>query len=231
MVVQAKPPIRYFNSKTKISFVRFAGLLRVSTKYDSKRVRQTLAQLLEKAYPATRYQFQLRPIAEESLFSKPLPHPNAVAMLLQQCNMNKYLPSAMYIACTSGMDSLLSDKKGNCLPPDTLRKAIRATIWLKSNELERLRAVFAEHSQSCECKSSSRELVALQDENFLLGLDMRMSTPPSFFDLRRKGHHCSACVNHWQTKHIAEENTVWDALPALVGLGTWKEILAEDSCA
>jgi len=232
----ADPIIRRFPERNKVpDFVTFSSLLRITAKYQMPTVRSQLLEVIRDAYPVTFEGLDPSKALGENVFSRSIPHPNAVLNLFVQQNLTSALPMAYYMAVRRGPDSLLDE----CLPasarlaPKVLRVAMKGLIVLREMELKETHNLIlgpkGPHRSSSECSScdvvgprvseAHQKVIDRITDSSRSGT--RLLQVLSLGDICGGDYHgfCESCVKEWEYGHAGVRKKAWTTLPGVFGLG------------
>ena len=214
-----------FPARHKVpEFTVFTSLLRMTTKYGFPDVRETLIEDLKGAYPTKWENFETAKVLGEDVFGSPKPHPNAVLNLLLEQRIKFALPFAAYQAAMGGFSALIGNDPDEILPRFTLASIIHG--------IERIRHVVVQVSHSIVYNGNLRvcpqsacvlgvgvtpieERMEALKKVFAIMVDKSkgdLLSPVSFGNLV-----CVDCAKLLEGAHLRCRESVWVALPSLLG--------------
>jgi hypothetical protein len=220
------PGIRSLSLQRYIQYPRFAALLRLSMKYAMEGVRKMLIHRVQKYYPVKVLEYERvmndHGTAAAAAFTLS-PHPNEVLKLFWECEVKQCLPVAFYEATVRGINSLTSSKTKVSLPPQILTPALKALATFNSNHVDHVRSNMETFRTCALCKRTNLIFV----EHWLAPTKGDLSLSP----LRDPGLRtevarvlCDICVDELAESDCTFRHSVWDELPGLFGLPTWREL-------
>jgi len=220
----------FYEKATETEFPILAGVLRLSTKYNVKNLRQISLTHLTNIYPTTLEAWEQRDATRT--ISGDEPSPLAVLQLAKDANVQGILPAVMYRLTTHSVEDIFdgmtwngthidtneTDRRTCLLARQTLitakRRAIAAFLRSSSDVLScttrdpcnsgRLRAVFTNTDSAEECDP-------LWDH----------------FDWETYASDvCSACLSASKTSYKNARTALWADLPGIFNLPTWVKLKA-----
>jgi len=210
-------------------FATFSSILRMATRYQIPSIREQILEDLDAAYPTKFIVYECSKVHGEDVFGEPLPHPNAVLNLFNECDVKFALPFAFYRACRAGLASLTASSANVALPPSVLRVTIRGLGELKEAELNAAKTMlFGPKLQTCErrtcyrktslytAKNGSNIFQSIFDSVTCASADMAAKAlePPPFASPTFKTTLCDACISGLSDSHRESRVNVWNSLPA-----------------
>lgn len=204
-----------------ISFV--SGILRFSTKYSIKLLRQKCIDILRRKFPSTLTGCDTILASQYRYISASLV---AAITLARDANIPEILPWAFYICTHIEMELLLNDEllswrdKTMCL-------AGKERLWEGQKSITHPFLFDFVRSPSCQvgCKSCLPPQMGWRDTE-----DLRVSPHPlSRYTRWDALNVCSECVTRIQLQHQAGREKVWEMLPGIFGLGSWEKIHKEQN--
>ncbi|KAJ7162447.1 hypothetical protein C8R46DRAFT_1000449 [Mycena filopes] len=207
-----------------------SSVLRLSDKYDVPTLRATMISILSDVYPTTLTAWDAR--STPPGYTVRRSHHVAALNLALKMNIRPILPIVMYSICVHvGVAEIIARK-----PPNELRiadadyKIKCAEGWPKlvavgRKELDYLRRDEDLDEEDCE------DIAACDAERFRwLGfeLDEDRDDPLTDSNADAWSHFklCAKCHSTAKERWTAARKELWDDLPRIFGLGTWKELLA-----
>jgi hypothetical protein len=209
-----------------IQFPRFAALLRLSMKYEMQGVRKMLIHRVQKHYPIEMADYDQvmddHGTAAAAAFTS-YPHPNEVVKLFWECDVKQCLPVAFYEAATRGVNSLTSSKPKVFLPPHISTAAIKSLAAFNSSHIDHVRSVIDIFRFCGVCKRGN--LITI--ERWLAATKSDLS----IFPLRDTGVRpevsgllCDNCIGELVEAERNFRKTVWEDLPGVFNLPSWREL-------
>lgn len=212
-------------------FREFASLLRLSTKYQIKTVRDELLTNLRAMCTPGQNVGDSTPIYRE-YFGDPQPHPNEVLVLFYESQVEFALPFAFYEACMAGIKSLTSTDPSIGLPPVPLSQAVRGFSVLQEREWKLARCILLSDCQS-HASTKCRPLDLRSADSGSPLQDVLCAVFPGFgmtsggilgipdFPI---GDHCADCVQRWNGIKQQAKVELWRSLPEIFGMEPWMDI-------
>ena len=213
-------------------FATFASLLRMAAKYGFSDVREALVEDLKGAYPTKWEDFKTARVLGEDVFGSLKPHPNAVLNLFLEQNIKFALPFAAYRACLGGFPSLVSDRPGTVLPRLALISiihgmgAMNRLTMLVAHGVVYMRDLGVCPDRLCVLntgiESAARRGVLKEIFSSMYRRSERDMLSPS---LEGNVPVCMNCADRLENLHHTHcEELVWEALPVLLGWGSWEGV-------
>jgi len=209
-----------------MQYPRFAALLRLSRKYELEGIHKVLVHRVQKHYPVEMPEYERvmknHGTAAAAAFALS-PHPNEVLKLFWECDVKQCLPVAFYEAAVRGVNSLTSPKQKVSLPPQILTPALKALAAFNSKHVDHVRATLDTVRICGDCRRAnliSFERSLLPSKNDLSLSPLR--DPGLKPDLARI--LCEGCTGEIVGDDRAFRYAVWDELPGVFGLQTWREL-------
>jgi len=198
-------------------------------------VRSQILEIIHDAYPVTFEGLDPSKALGESVFSGPVPHPNAVLNLFVQQRVTSALPMAYYMAARRGLDSLMGRRlpASARFPPETLQATIQGLFALREMELkETHRLIFgSKGSRSCSrpnCPSRNATNPGVSEAHQRVAERIvdpansgtRLLQVLSLRDFCGDDSlgFCEGCVGGWEDGHADVRKRAWAALPDMFGL-------------
>ncbi|TFK70215.1 hypothetical protein BDN72DRAFT_819245 [Pluteus cervinus] len=204
------------------SLVKFiSGILRISTKYSMRILRQKCIAILQSKFPSTLAGCER---ASEVQYSSETVL--AAIPLAREANIPGILPWAFYIAAHMPHEKLIKDTtlswrdKALCLAgKERLWEAFKTHTHFFLFEVPRVTscqvgcAMRASQSKAMDWNSAERMRSGPNPlEPYSLWNDLRL---------------CPACLKHMEAKHYEGRSKLWEQLPTYFMLGTWEDIKRE----
>ena len=218
-----------FPEKNKVpDFATSSSLLRITAKYELSTVRSRLLDILRDGYPETFKGFNLSKLVGESIFGRPIPHPNEVLNLFVQQKVTSALPMAYYMAARRGTKSLMSrDPASAQLPPNTLQAAIEGLIALREIEFKEIHHLISDPAAFYPCSSrncSTRRIPGIKMSDAyhkmvdLITASSRGGT--KVLQALSLQYVCKSCLEQLESGYGEVRKKAWTALPDVFGLKT-----------
>jgi hypothetical protein len=208
-----------------------AGILRLSTKYDVRYLRQRATRHLLNVYSATLDEWDQRNSAIIPAFSG---RPLAVLCLAREVDIPILLPAAMYGCATSAFEILLDGatlRDGSHIELDwrDKRSCIVARSCLSDALLGRIFNFLLcsppsgcsnwvtcavgklKHLRKLQAKSLKMAGLHVLSKRFLNGFEKDV---------------CDSCYSTSHASFVAARRALWDDLPSIFGLPNWQELRA-----
>ena len=217
-------------------FREFSSLLRLSTKYQIRSIRDALLNNLRATYTPEPNVGGVTPI-HRGHFGDPQPHPNEILKLFHECRMDFALPFAFYEACAAGIKSLTNTDPSVKLPPVVLSQAVRGFCTLKEWEWKLARSILILDRQSHASRRCRPLDIRSTDSGSPLQDVLRAIYPGSgivgggilhILDFHN-GDHCTDCVRRWNAIKQQTKAELWNSLPEIFGMEPWAEIYSKGS--
>ncbi|KAG2106581.1 uncharacterized protein F5147DRAFT_700486 [Suillus discolor] len=217
--------ISYFEDNAQY-FVYLCAVLRLSTKYEMKRLRDLALQRLKRGVPTTLASFDDPGYQDDRATAQK--HVLAVINLARETNCLELLPCAYYYCSRLPASTIFEGSGGVILAlPD-----ITACILGKEQLLDIQRQTthpflytlpkskFESFCKDC-CEGNDRLLLQyLQRQDF-----RRPCTFEQFIHWEKIGA-CKSCASPHQSAHTKGRQEAWALLPGIFGLGSWEKIVA-----
>ncbi|KAG1814952.1 hypothetical protein EV424DRAFT_1412892 [Suillus variegatus] len=217
--------ISYFEDNAQY-FVYLCAVLRLSTKYEMKRLRDLALQRLKRGVPTTLASFDDPGYQDDRATAQK--HVLAVINLARETNCLELLPCAYYY-CSRLPASTIFDGSGRVILalPD-----ITACILGKEQLLNMQRQTThpflytlpkSKFGTRCHDQCGGNDWLLLQ---YLQRQDFRRPcTFEQFIDWEKIGA-CKSCASPHQSAHTKGRQEAWARLPGIFGLESWEKITA-----
>ncbi|KAF8643193.1 hypothetical protein AX16_009170 [Volvariella volvacea WC 439] len=209
------------NAELSTLLIFVSGILRISTKYSMRTLRQKCITILQRRFPSTLAS------CDELLASK-YTYPSAADViraipLAREANVPEILPWAYYIATHVSVESIMGEKslswkdKALCLAgKEKLWDAYRLLTHSFLFDVHRVPGC----PSNCYARTSHPSNV-----DWRLVDSVRSSPHP--LDIQTKWDSvnvCGHCLKTIEAAHRTGREKVWNLLPSYFGLGSWEEI-------
>ncbi|PFH48118.1 hypothetical protein AMATHDRAFT_150595 [Amanita thiersii Skay4041] len=204
---------------TLITFI--SGILRMSTKYMMRIIRQKCISVLQSKFPSTIEG------CDTLLASKYLYPPEAIVRaipLARESIVPEILPWAYYISTHIPTDELLNDAslswrdKALCL-------AGKERLWEAQKTLTHAFVLTFERAPGCVSMCNQVFQFATERQSWK-GLEMMRKSPHPLEMYTDWGSMktCARCRESMERQHKAGREKLWELLPGMFELGSWKEL-------
>ncbi|KAF8149053.1 hypothetical protein B0H34DRAFT_734667 [Crassisporium funariophilum] len=209
---------------TLIAFI--SGLLRISTKYDMQQLRQKCISIIQDKFPSTLAGCDMVLSRQYKYIPAEIVR---VIPLARETNVATVLPWAFYLCAQIGVDDILKDPvlswrdKALCL-------AGKEFLWeaQKSNTHKFL----LEFNQALDCPHNCHRSVASNSTMTWQNAEIMRITPhplEEYVDWKDV-RVCRKCLDMVMLQHRIGREKVWEKLPSYFQLGTWDDIIKDQSC-
>jgi len=208
------------NLETVLNFIQ--GILRLSTKYIIRYLRQRCISLLLTKFPSTLDGYTSKAVASNREKYKSDNVMRAIT-LARQNNVLEILPYAFYCVARLPHKRILKER-----PMDISWKDKASTLvgrerlqWAQTS----LSHVFLLNFQRAPlCQSSLCALARGPHAEWHILDCMKSPNPLQAYDNWNNLNVCSDCVAYCKLRHMKGRQEVWDRLPDLFELPTWEEL-------
>jgi hypothetical protein len=220
---------RYYDITKPADFSVVAGILRLSTKYEVRYLRQRATQHLLSVYSATLDEWDQRKSGIIPSFSG---RPLAVLCLAREVDIPILLPAAMYGCVTSALEILLDGATlhdGSHVELDwrDKRSCIVARSRLSDALLGRIFNFLLWPSPSGCSTAANCTIGRMKHLCRFQTRSLTMGGPRPLSKRFLKGFQddvCGFCYSTAQTSFVGARRALWDDLPGIFGLPSWQEL-------